>query len=206
MPVDQPRHESLLGKSIGAAVRRRRSQMGMGAAVLARASGLSPGMLSRIERGLISPSLTSLQALAHALHVPLGSLFSSFDDSRPAIFTRAGRGLAIAEHNQRKGQCELLGMGTDGADIVKPQIILITTGGEKYPELPTIGVLFLYVLAGGLTYSHGPSVFPMLPGDSLLFDAGIPHGIEAVSVFPTKLLAVNSICAFPLPQTLGKEP
>jgi hypothetical protein len=35
----------------------------------------------------------------------------------------------------------------------------------------------------------------MLPGDSLLFDAGISHGIEAVSVFPTKFLAVNSIRA-----------
>jgi transcriptional regulator with XRE-family HTH domain len=204
MSVDQPRNETLLGKSIGAALRRRRSQMGMGVAVLARASGLSPGMLSRIERGLISPSLTSLQALAHALQVPVGSLFASFDDSRPAVFTRAGTGLAIAEHNQRKAQCELLGMGTHGADIVKPQIVLIATSREKYPKLPTIGVLFVYVLAGGLTYSHGPSVFPMLPGDSLLFDAGIPHGIEAVSVFPTKLLAVNSIRAVPRPQTLGK--
>ncbi len=206
MYVGQPRNETFIGKSIGAAVRQRRSQMGMGVAVLARASGLSPGMLSRIERGLISPSLTSLQALAHALSVPVGSLFSSFDDTRPAVFTRAGTGLAIREHNQGKAQCELLGMSTHGADIVKPQIILVATRGEKYPELPTVGVLFLYVLAGGLTYSHGASVFPMLPGDSLLFDAGVPHGIEAVSVFPTKFLAVNSIRAAPQAQTLGNEP
>jgi transcriptional regulator with XRE-family HTH domain len=153
-------------------------------------------MLSRIERGLISPSLTSVQALAHALNVPVGSLFSSFDDSRPAVFTRAGTGVAIREQNQKKAQCELLGASIQGTDIVKPQIISIATRREKYPELPTIGVLFLYILAGGLIYSHGTSVFPMLPGDSLLFDAGIPHGIESVSVFPTKLLAVNSIRAF----------
>jgi transcriptional regulator with XRE-family HTH domain len=153
-------------------------------------------MLSRIERGLISPSLTSVQALAHALNVPVGSLFSSFDDSRPAVFTRAGTGLAIGEKTRREAQCELLGMSVHGADIVKPQIILIATSREKYPELPKVGVLFLYVLAGNLIYSHGAAVFPMLPGDSLLFDAGTPHGIEAVSVFPTKFLAVNSTHAF----------
>jgi transcriptional regulator with XRE-family HTH domain len=157
-------------------------------------------MLSRIERGLISPSLTSLQALAHALQVPVGSLFSSFDDSTPAIFTRAGTGLAVGKHDQRKAQCELLGMSAHAADIVKPQIILIATSREKYPELPTSGVLFLYVLAGGLTYSHGAAVYPMLPGDSLLFNAGVPHGIKAVSVFPARFLAVNSI------STLAKEP
>jgi hypothetical protein len=170
--------------------------MGMGVGVLARASGLSPGMLSRIERGLISPSLTSVQALAHSLNVPVGALFSSFDDSPPAVFTRAGTGFAIGEQNRKKAKCELLGISVHGSDIVKPQIILIATSGEKYPELPKIGILFLYALTGSFTYSHGASAFRMLPGDSLLFDAGIPHGIEAVSVFPTKFLAVNSTRSF----------
>jgi transcriptional regulator with XRE-family HTH domain len=197
MSVSQPTNEPLLEKSIGAVVRRRRSQMGMGAAVLARASGLSPGMLSRIERGLISPSLTSLQALAHALHVPLGSLFSSFDDSRSAVFTRAGTGSPAGEHDQEAVRCELLGNSGHGANVVRSQLIVIASSQGNYPELPTMGVLFLYVIAGSLSYSHGPIAFPMLPGDSLLFNAGIPHRIEAVSVFPTKILAVNSVSVGP---------
>jgi quercetin dioxygenase-like cupin family protein len=195
MSVDQPTNEPLLEKSIGAVVRRRRSNMGMGVAGLTRASGLSPGMLSRIERGLISPSLTSLQALAHALHVPLGSLFSSFDDTRRAVFTRAGTGPAVGEHDQEAVRCELLGISGHGTNVVRSQLILIESGQEDYPHLPTAGLLFLYVIAGSLIYAHGPSTFPMLPGDSLLFDAEIPHRIEDVSAFPTKILAVNSISA-----------
>lgn len=77
--------------------------------------------------------------------------------------------------------------------MVRSQLILIASGQANYPQLPTMGVLFLYVIAGSLTYSHGPLAFPMLPGDSLLFDADIPHHIEGVSIFPTKILVVNSI-------------
>lgn len=205
MSVDHPANGPLLEKSIGAVVRRRRSQMGMAAAVLARTSGLSPGMLSRIERGLISPSLTTLQALAQALHVPMGTLFSSFDDPQRAVFTQAGAGPAASGHDPEAVRCELLGRSGHAGNLVTSQLFDIASGSENYPELPAIGVLFLYVVAGGLTYSHGPDAFPMLPGDSLLFDAETPHHIETISAYPTRLLAVNSLSVNPLTELIGKH-
>ena len=62
----EPR-ENNLERAIGHAVRERRKQLGLTSADLAAATGLSPGMLSKIENGNISPSLTTLQALAQAL-------------------------------------------------------------------------------------------------------------------------------------------
>ncbi|MBB4651003.1 transcriptional regulator with XRE-family HTH domain [Aminobacter niigataensis] len=47
---------------------------------LARAAGLSLGMMSKIENGIISASLSTLQALSRALGVPLTSLLRPFAD------------------------------------------------------------------------------------------------------------------------------
>lgn len=197
MGINRSLNQTALQRSVGAEVRRRRTQLGMGGASLARASGISPGMLSRIERGLISPSISSLEALARALDVPVGSLFSSFDKLSPAIFTRAGTLPAIGDRRGKSARCELLGVTGHGAHIVKLQAISISSSHEPYPELPKFGVLYLYVVTGSLTYSHGATAFAMLPGDALLFDAEIPHRIESVSAFPTKILVVNSISVHP---------
>jgi transcriptional regulator with XRE-family HTH domain len=49
---------------------------------LSEQTGLSIGMLSKIENGVTSPSLTTLQSLAHALNVPLTALFRQFEERR----------------------------------------------------------------------------------------------------------------------------
>jgi transcriptional regulator with XRE-family HTH domain len=198
MTIDRRSNEAALQRAIGGEVRRHRFLRRMRAASLARASGISPGMLSRIERGLISPSITSLKALADALHLPVSALFASFDDAPAAIFTRADPTHAIGKQRGEGARCEVLGISGDSGNILKAQMILISSEQETYPELPTIGVLFVHLLTGGLTYSHGRDVFPMLPGDSLLFEAEIPHRIELVSAFPTKVLAVSSFLPLPL--------
>ena len=56
---------------VGAQVRALRQALGMTIAELATAASLSTGMLSKIENGQTSPSLTTLQALASALNMPL---------------------------------------------------------------------------------------------------------------------------------------
>jgi len=63
--------EKVLETAIGHEVKNLRLQHGIKVAELAKATGLSVGMLSKIENGLISPSLTTLQTLASALSVPL---------------------------------------------------------------------------------------------------------------------------------------
>jgi hypothetical protein len=52
-------------------------------------------------------------------------------------------------------------------------------------------VVFIYVIAGRLIYSHGNSLFSIVTGDSLSFGANVPHRIEEVYVFPTHLLVVS---------------
>jgi ribosome-binding protein aMBF1 (putative translation factor) len=75
--TDQDRR---LQSAIGREVRALRREQKKTIAELSAASGLSMSMLSKIENGVISPSLTSLQALGAALSVPLTTLFRNYDD------------------------------------------------------------------------------------------------------------------------------
>lgn len=65
--------EKRLEVAIGREVRTLRKQRGITVADLGEATGLSAGMLSKIENGLTSPSLTTLQSLAHALGVSIST-------------------------------------------------------------------------------------------------------------------------------------
>ena len=71
--------EKVLEVAIGREVRAFRRQQEMTVADLAQTTGLSIGMLSKIENGNTSASLTTLRTLANALSVPLTSFFRSFE-------------------------------------------------------------------------------------------------------------------------------
>ena len=93
----------LLEQAIGREVRRQREKLGVTISELAKAAGISAGMLSKIENGATSASLSSLQALATALQVPLTTFFRDFDEMRNATFVKAGQGLTIERRGTRAG-------------------------------------------------------------------------------------------------------
>ena len=82
--------ERNLELAIGREVRACRRQQGMTVADLAGATGLSIGMLSKIENGITSPSLTTLQILAHAFSTPITSFFRRFEERSEVQQVKAG--------------------------------------------------------------------------------------------------------------------
>ncbi|HEV2572707.1 cupin domain-containing protein [Methylocella sp. CPCC 101449] len=70
---------------VGRRIRQLRQQRNMTLQHLAQTVGLSPAMLSLVERGLVSPSLTSLAAMAHGFGISLTDLIAgrSSDDDEP---------------------------------------------------------------------------------------------------------------------------
>jgi DNA-binding XRE family transcriptional regulator len=71
-----------LEASIGLEVRWLRKAIGWTVAELGMAAGISTGMLSKIENGSTSPSLSTLDALARALNVPITRLFAGLTSDR----------------------------------------------------------------------------------------------------------------------------
>ncbi|GAB4365822.1 MAG: hypothetical protein Kow00114_23290 [Kiloniellaceae bacterium] len=119
--------------AIGAQVRALRKRQDMTVAELASQAGLSAGMLSKVENGAISPSLSSLQSLAHALNVPMTSLFADFEQRQDVTYVKAGEGLTIERRGTRSGhQYQLLGHPFPGNFAYEPYLITLTREAEAY--------------------------------------------------------------------------
>jgi transcriptional regulator with XRE-family HTH domain len=192
-PHAAPSQGKLLEESIGREVKRFREKLGLTIAELAKGAGMSAGMLSKIENGATSPSLSSLQALSRALQVPVTSLFRGFEEIRDATFVKAGTGLTIERRGTRAGhQYQLLGHSTHGPVMVEPYLVTLTAESDVFPTFQHPGMEFIYMLEGEVVYRHGDKTYPMLPGDALFFDADVPHGPEELRQLPIRFLTVIS--------------
>lgn len=192
-----------LEMAIGHEVRTLRKKLGITGSDLASATGISLGMLSKIENGNTSPSLTTLQALAQALGVPVTAFFRRFEEVRNAMFVKAGEGVELERRGTRAGhQYNLLGhIGNNASGVVvEPYLITLTGDSDIFPTFQHEGLEFLYMLEGSVQYRHGDKLYAMEPGDSLFFDADAPHGPEVLEKLPARYLSI--IC---YPETVRKR-
>ncbi len=177
--------------AIGQQVRAFRKQLSMTVAEVAGQADLSPGMLSKIENGLTSPSLATLKALSGALNVPVTAFFRKYEEERDATFVKAGQGLNIERRGTRAGhQYQLLGHTVGKQVFVEPYLITLTEESDVFPLFQHDGVEFIYMLTGEVIYRHASETFRLTPGDSLFFDADAPHGPEELVDLPIRFLAV----------------
>ena len=193
--------EKVLEVAIGREVRAFRKQKEITVAELASMTGLSIGMLSKIENGNTSPSLSTLQTLANSLSVPLTSFFRRFEEQRMAVHTKAGEGVELEREGTRAGhQYNLLGhigANTSGV-IVEPYLITLSEQSDVFPVFQHGGIEAIYMLEGKVDYRHGDKVFSLVPGDTLFFDADAPHGPEVLVDLPARYLSIISY-----PQSTG---
>ena len=185
--------EKVLEIAIGREVRGFRTRQGMTVAELSAATGISSGMLSKIENGNISPSLTTLQSSSHSLRVPVTAFFRGYEEKREVVHTKAGEGVEANREGTRAGhQYTLLGhiSGNSNGIIVEPYLINLNSESDVFPTFQHDGVETLYMLEGEIGYRHGDQVFALKPGDTLFFDADAPHGPDSLDKLPATYLSV----------------
>src|SRR5512142_2145450 len=76
---------------VGQRLRVLREERGISMRTLARNSGLSANALSMIERGLTSPSVSTLNKLAMALEIPITAFFRHQPDRQAIVHRKASQ-------------------------------------------------------------------------------------------------------------------
>jgi uncharacterized cupin superfamily protein len=150
-------------------------------------------MLSKIENGNTSPSLTTLQLLAHAFSAPMTAFFKGYEERREAQHVKAGEHLEIERRGTRAGhQYHLLGhLGSNSSGVMmEPYIITLSTESDVFPTFQHEGLELLFMLEGEVDYRHSDQVYALKPGDSLFFEADAPHGPEVLVKLPARYLSV----------------
>ena len=76
--------------------------------------------------------------------------------------------------------------------MVEPYLITLTEESDVFPIFQHSGLEFIHMLEGEVVYRHAGQLYPLLPGDSLFFDADAPHGPEELRKLPIRFLSVIS--------------
>ncbi len=171
-----------IDRAIGASLRELRQSRRQSARRLAEQSGISAAMVSRIENGLVSPSIDTLAALAEALEVPIVSLFGEArTDHTDYTLVRHGEGLKSTRIAGGHSH-EYVNLALHSRKDLRFQARRVTLSRNR-GQPPTYvghGVVFVQALEGEAVYRYGEARFKLSAGDSISVDAELNHGFEEV--------------------------
>lgn len=157
---------------VGLRLRVLREERGVSMRSLARRSGLSANALSMIERGLTSPSVSTLTKLANALEVPIMAFFRQEPDRQKVVFRKAAERTRVPFP---RGLWEGLG-GEYFIGRVEAFLLTLEAGGTSGPHgMIHTGHELIFCLRGTLEYEVDGQRFLLEAGDSLIFAAQLNH-------------------------------
>jgi transcriptional regulator with XRE-family HTH domain len=184
--------EAALGTVIAQRVREYRLQVGLSVGQLAARSGLSKGMLSKMENAQASPSLATLARLSTALSVPITSFFRGLDEERDVFYVKAGQGMDIQHPGSRAGhRYQILGSMRGPSKRMEPVLVTLMERSEVFPAYQHPGTELIYMLAGRMEYGVGGSTYLLEPGDALQFNGEVTHGPTSLEALPIQFLTVK---------------
>jgi transcriptional regulator with XRE-family HTH domain len=180
-----------LAGDIGRRLAAHRAERGLRVAGLAREIGVTPSLISQIERGQSRPSVSTLFALAQALNVPVDAFFREPTAASPPA---AGdqvpppgpdRHPAEARYVVRQGKRATIDIeGGVRWERLTPETmphldffeLVYGPGAESNPTLYSHpGTEMVLMLSGSLDISVGFGTYRLAPGDSMEFPSSLPH-------------------------------
>jgi len=179
-----------INRAVGARVHALREAMGLSLRDLAERSGVSAQMLSQVERGETSPTLAVAKKIAAGLELTLSQLLR-LDEGEHVTVSRAGarRHFERGGHRYEELTPPLPGQRSDvslhalGAGAA--------TGGPDDPPIHEPGSReTTVVLSGTLALVVDGTRYQLGAGDSVTFDADLPHHFENDGDEQTRFLAV----------------
>jgi len=174
--------------AVGRNVRALRRQRRMTIEALAAAAGVSRGTVIGVETARGNPSIATLCNLATALRVGVASLVDG--DAAPRISVRRAA-QAAPLWSSPEGSSAVFRIGTDPPDVVELWDWTVQPGDSFDGEAHPVGTAeVLSVLAGRLALRVGTSELELATGDTVLFEAHVPHRYANTASEPLRFTMV----------------
>lgn len=157
---------------------------------LASQAGFSPGFISQVEHGQVSPSIASLERIAAVLGITLGRFFTE-PPPRAAVVVRASDHQELTSLWSR-AKIEALGPAGD-TRIMEPIMLTLDPGGRSgtRPHAP-LGEQFAFVCAGAVTLTLAEEVYVLHQGDTVSIAPEAIYQWENTSADPARILIVSA--------------
>ena len=169
--------EGLRNYEIGDKVRALRLRKKMALVELGRHTGLSAALLSKIERSNIYPPLPTLLRIAMVFGVGLDYFFS--DESKRPVISVVRKKDRVRFPDTLEGTVsyyfESLDFNANERKLSAYYADFQPVAEENAPVHAHEGVEFIYILTGKLQMNIGRQEHQLEEGDSIYFDAAVPH-------------------------------
>ncbi|MFN3622755.1 MAG: helix-turn-helix domain-containing protein [Hyphomicrobium sp.] len=164
--------------AVGANLRRLRARSGLSLEKLAGLSGVSRGMIGRIEMGRSTPTIGLLSCLAEALDVQLVNLIAMQEQPAPSVL-RHGRSTKIETSGGKFVMRPLSKHRQDGLSFFE---IAIARSHFEEGERQGSGVMAHVVVASGIVVVTvaGEPPATLAARDAIIFPADAVHGYHNV--------------------------
>lgn len=156
-------------QSTGQRFRRLRTKRGLSLSQVARATNVSVGFLSALERGQMRSSVATLQRIARFYETNILSMFETNGDSPVLVRPSQRKVLETSPHVRM----ELLAWGNTS---MEPHLFRVKPGGNSGESYTHEGEEFLHVLRGEFEiWLNDQGHYRLKSGDSLYFESSTPH-------------------------------
>src|SRR5580700_11562519 len=173
-------------QSTGQRFRRLRVKRGLSLAQVARATKVSVGFLSALERGQMRSSISTLRRIARFYRTNILSLFETAAEN-PRLVRPSQRKVLETTPGVRM---ELLAWGQT---VMEPHLFRIKPGGGSGESYSHEGEEFLHILRGDFEiWLDSKEHYQLKTGDSLYFESSTPHRWRNPGRSETWLLWVNT--------------
>ncbi len=169
---------------LGERLRELRQARGLSLRALAEQAGVSAGLLSQIERGLVDPSLATLRSLADVFGESVARLFEepevptvwiSKPGERMRLHAPRGR-ISYDRLTPGNGQLEVLQADLAPGDVSAPE-------ARPHPSIECA-----VVLDGVVTVEVDGRSYEVLAGEAITFDSRQPHRYVNRGPDPARLM------------------
>ncbi len=174
---------------VGGRIRTLRSLRSISMRALAKLSGLSANALSMIERGLTSPSVSTLIKLSQALEVPVTSLFREEPSRKKIVFCKNKDRNAFSFQG---GIWEAMGGERFEGQMEAAFATISPNARSGTHSMYHSGYEFVYCVTGKLEYQVEEDLYILEPGDSLIFTTNMAHKWKNLAQGETKVIFVVS--------------
>jgi transcriptional regulator with XRE-family HTH domain len=160
-----------------------RVQSGLTLEGLAQATGLTKSYVSKLERGVSTPSVGAALKLSKALGVQVEELFAESSEEDPVVIHRQ-------QPTTAGGAARLVSGSLPGHRMVAFVLHPTDEPVRNHPMSHHEGEEILHVLKGRITLQLASRTETLSAGDTAHFNAGIPHKITSVGKTPASVLLV----------------
>jgi transcriptional regulator with XRE-family HTH domain len=179
--------------AIGSKLRRLRLRKSMGLQQLSKHTGLSPALLSKLERDVMHPTLPTLLRISMVFSVDLAYFFNPEPHPVLEIVRKKDR-LRFPD----SPDAAQVAYHFESLDFPVPNRPLDSFLAEFEPleeehvrlhEHP--GIEFLYVLSGRLELRTSQDKYELSQEDAIYFDCSVPHGYRKIGTRRTTALVTT---------------